>query len=301
MFDFAWIDDFAAARNESLARATGDYALWLDADDVLEPAERNNWSGCSSRLDPHQPTAFVVRCAVRSYARWRRGRDGGGPYSSLPGTRKYPVDVSRPRADPARLAAGQGARAVDRHHRPAHRLQRPGAAGPEARADAKILRSELEVRPDDPFILFNLGSIAVERQEWQQALDFLKHSLARSAPTDSITRKLFAQIARVHQVVGDSTRALQTCEEGLGIDPDDAELWFRKAVVHRIRGESTDAEGCWRRILGLTGPNEFCSIDQGIFGHVTRRNLAALAAERGDHAEADKLVARCARRTPRRP
>jgi glycosyltransferase involved in cell wall biosynthesis len=34
---FVWIDDFAAARNEALARATGDYAFWLDADDLIEP------------------------------------------------------------------------------------------------------------------------------------------------------------------------------------------------------------------------------------------------------------------------
>ncbi|MBV8129996.1 MAG: glycosyltransferase [Planctomycetaceae bacterium] len=40
VFDFAWIDDFAAARNEALAHATGDYAFWLDADDVVDPPER---------------------------------------------------------------------------------------------------------------------------------------------------------------------------------------------------------------------------------------------------------------------
>ncbi len=34
---FAWIDDFAAARNYSFAQATGDWFLWLDADDVLSP------------------------------------------------------------------------------------------------------------------------------------------------------------------------------------------------------------------------------------------------------------------------
>ena len=35
---FAWCDDFAAARNESLRLASGDWILWLDADDLL-PAE----------------------------------------------------------------------------------------------------------------------------------------------------------------------------------------------------------------------------------------------------------------------
>ncbi len=43
MFEFAWIDDFAAARNAALARATGDYAFWLDADDVIDPPERETW------------------------------------------------------------------------------------------------------------------------------------------------------------------------------------------------------------------------------------------------------------------
>ena len=51
------------------------------------------------------------------------------------------------------------------------------------------------------------------------------------------------------------------------------------------------AEQCWRRILGLRRPDQFCSVDRGIYGHVTRRNLAARAAERGDHAGARRLWA----------
>ena len=41
-----WIDDFAAARNEALSHATGDYAFWLDADDVVEPGEREKLGSC---------------------------------------------------------------------------------------------------------------------------------------------------------------------------------------------------------------------------------------------------------------
>lgn len=38
VFDFPWNDDFAAARNEAFSHGTGDYLLWLDADDAI-PAE----------------------------------------------------------------------------------------------------------------------------------------------------------------------------------------------------------------------------------------------------------------------
>lgn len=36
IYSFPWIDDFSAARNFSLSKATGDYIMWLDADDVIE-------------------------------------------------------------------------------------------------------------------------------------------------------------------------------------------------------------------------------------------------------------------------
>ncbi|MED1726204.1 glycosyltransferase family 2 protein [Brevibacillus parabrevis] len=43
LFEFAWIDDFAAARNFAFSQASKDYIFWLDADDVLEEADRERF------------------------------------------------------------------------------------------------------------------------------------------------------------------------------------------------------------------------------------------------------------------
>ena len=36
---FAWCDDFAAARNQSLRLATGEWLFWMDSDDTIDAAD----------------------------------------------------------------------------------------------------------------------------------------------------------------------------------------------------------------------------------------------------------------------
>ena len=148
--------------------------------------------------------------------------------------------------------------------------------------DSRILERLLEESPDEPFVRFNLGFIAVEKSEWKKALGHFQASLDRSAPEDSITRKLYALIARCQQALGSPDEALATCEDGLRLEPDDAALWFRKAVVLRTTGGLEAAQACWEHVLTLRRPEKFSSVDVGIYGHLTRRNLARIAEERRD-------------------
>lgn len=289
VFDFIWVDDFAAARNAALARARGDYAFWLDADDVLEPPQRAKLESVLDGLGQNGESAYVVRCACDPDA------SGGGGATVVDHIRLFPVreDVRwtyrvHEQILPALRVADVPVRWTDVVVR--HTGYADGALRRrKLERDEAILRGELEERPSDPFVLFNLGSIAIELRDWPTALGHLQQSLAGSAPTDSITRKLYALIARCHQMMGDPATALETCAAGLAIDPDDAELHFREAVVRRNSGDRDGAERCWRRILTLTRPERFASVDPGIYGHLTRRNLAALAEERGDGAEAARF------------
>lgn len=41
IYDFKWVDDFSKARNFSFSKATKEYILWLDADDVVSEGDRN--------------------------------------------------------------------------------------------------------------------------------------------------------------------------------------------------------------------------------------------------------------------
>lgn len=43
IYDFTWCDDFSAARNYAFSKATKDFILWLDADDIIEERERSKF------------------------------------------------------------------------------------------------------------------------------------------------------------------------------------------------------------------------------------------------------------------
>jgi glycosyltransferase involved in cell wall biosynthesis len=291
VFDFVWVDDFAAARNAALARATGDYVFWLDADDRIEPPQRSKLKELLASLDrDDNQTAYVVRCSCDPDA-------SGGGATVVDHIRLFPNREEvrwtyrvHEQILPSLRQAGVEVRWTDvtvRHvgyNDPALRKRK-------LERDSKILEAELDERPDDPFVLFNLGSIAIERQDGRAALDYLRRSLQGSAPSDSITRKLYALIARAHQILKDPHAALQVCAEGRAVFPDDAELLFREAVLRRHGGDRAGAEACWRQILTLKRPDKFSSVDMGIYGQLTRRNLAVLAEERGDRTEAAQLWA----------
>jgi len=52
IYDFTWIDDFAAARNFAFTQASKDYIFWLDADDVLLEDDRIKLLNLKQSLDP---------------------------------------------------------------------------------------------------------------------------------------------------------------------------------------------------------------------------------------------------------
>lgn len=51
VFDFKWVDDFSAARNFACQKASMDYWMWLDADDIISEKSQNELLKLKENLD----------------------------------------------------------------------------------------------------------------------------------------------------------------------------------------------------------------------------------------------------------
>ena len=295
VFDFPWCDSFAAARNESLRHATGDWVFWMDADDRLDEDNRGKLRALFAGLG-HDNAAYVMKCLCVP--------DANGTSTVVDHVRLF-----RNRPDvrwtyrvheqilPAVRRAGGEVRWSDvviRHTG----YQDPALRSRKLERDLRILRMEDAERPGDPFTLFNFGQVAQELGRHAEAIPLLRRSLEKSHPKDSIVRKLYALLAGCHRQLGQAGEALAACWQGRVHYPDDAELLFVEAVLLREKGDLSGAEACLRRSLDAPAAGHFASVDAGLRGYKARQNLAVLCQQQGRPAEAEEQFRRVLEERP---
>ncbi|MCR5773454.1 MAG: glycosyltransferase [Lachnospiraceae bacterium] len=71
VFDFAWCDDFSAARNHSYEKASCDYIMWLDADDRMTSENTEKILALKDRLS--REVVPSVRLILAGYERPENG------------------------------------------------------------------------------------------------------------------------------------------------------------------------------------------------------------------------------------
>ena len=64
IYDFAWRDDFTAARNFAFGKGTGDYLFWMDADDVIPREELTKLMDLKASLEEPLPDVVMMNYAV---------------------------------------------------------------------------------------------------------------------------------------------------------------------------------------------------------------------------------------------
>jgi glycosyltransferase involved in cell wall biosynthesis len=228
VFDFPWVDDFAAARNESIRHATRQWVFCLDADDRLDEENRARLRALFSQL-PAGNVAYLMKLLC---------------YPSPPVT-KVQLFRNDPRVRWKYRCGEQICHAVREsggelrwsdvvilhtgYHNPTH-------LSAKAERNLRCYRLENREHPNDPHVLAGIGVQLQNLGQWAEALPYLQESLALSDSTQSCNRYCRAIIAGCHIQLGQIEQALQVCREGLREFPNDADLlekeqWLTSAMM----------------------------------------------------------------------
>ncbi len=290
--DFPWIDDFAAARNAGLERATGDWILMLDADERLEagqgPALRawlaRTWKAAlRQRLLNHTgESGMSAPLEVSALRLWRHAphvRFEGLVHEQLVG---LPGFCGERFADtPVRLV----------HHGYAADVVR--AAGKRDR-NLALLRRQLAApgAERDAFLHFNLGSEHLVREEFAEAVDPLLRALELAAGDETPLRRLpygprlALRAVRALRLAGEPREGARIAERWLGVMPDHTDLAVERALCLADAGDPAGALPRLEAALAMgDGPVAYGSTPglTGALGHALRGELLARL---GRHAEA---------------
>jgi tetratricopeptide (TPR) repeat protein len=258
---FPWSNDFAAARNCSIAEATGDWILVLDADERLFPRHfeamrrlmAKHWAQAVQLfvrnytddanllgwqpIDPAQPESIGFCGYVDSpQARLFRRREGVG-YKGL-------VHET--------LAAkgGHVAPPVYRANVLVHHYKQSRPAGRVESRNRLILdlsRKRSETEPDDPDIWRQRAMAAMDCGERAEAVT----SLERAIELGPQRRDHYFQLASILILIGQAERACEVCRQALDRFPDEPELVQSLGEALLSAGQAADAREAFARSLEL--------------------------------------------------
>jgi len=217
VFSVPWRGDFAAARNETLDRCTGEWILVLDADERFADGQEEQLRAClenagaaaftllvrSAAVLPTGPSVQVMPYA-RLFRRDRRVRFEGtiheqiSPSIERAGGRIIPTSIVI-----EHLGYGRG---VDVLRKKAER-------------NLPLLRERLARDPDDAYAAYQLGNTATMFMRYDEAKPYLRRALRPGGLSASLQALVWNLLAEAELRTGCPAEAEKCCRASLALAP----------------------------------------------------------------------------------
>ena len=249
VYTMPWPGHFAVARNAAFDHATGDWTMWLDADDVLSESSqqailRLKRDGIPDGIDVIEATYesyydAMGRCiaAMRRERLIRRG---------TPGLRwQNPLHECIPHRPEQTLFVPD--LIIEHREDPAKR------AGKTGRYKA-LLESYIDRPADFPMASFYYANELFNERDLPRALEHYERFLAQGVEP-SVTYETLVQIATCRRELGLHEEALRAAEQAYAVDPTRAEAFVRRAFYHFDRSEWAAALPLFEAASALPRPD----------------------------------------------
>jgi tetratricopeptide (TPR) repeat protein len=292
---FPWNGSFADARNASIEAASGDWLIYLDADEHMEADDARHLRALLGRTwregfylvetnytGGSDAGSAVTHMALRVWRNRPQYRFAGRIHEQK--THTMPTYLPE-RFETTRIRV--------RHY---GYLNQRMAAKDKSRRNIQLLEQEAQ-ESRTPFTDYNLGSEYIVLGDHAAARLHLDRSWAalREQGLESVgyAPLLVSRAARARREVGDFDAAVAAVEEGLARFPDHTDLVLEAALTARSRGDLRQAAELAERCLEMgDAPAEYASTTgAGTFLALTL--LAEVHAAQGDRAGQERILRRC--------
>jgi tetratricopeptide (TPR) repeat protein len=252
VYPFAWVDDFSAARNESLRHATGDWIFWLDADEWLDEANgrrlRNLFAGLG---DENAAYVMTQRCLQQaSLTGPSPGADQDVGQVRL--FRRHPEIRWQYRVyeqiQPSVQRLGGALRHTDVViHHPGY--QDAAVYRGKIERNLRLAQLDLAEHPEDAWVLYGLGVFEQLLGNFAESIPYLQRGRDQLPPRARYAAKLHALLVQAHHRLGQGEEARAACRAARSRYPQDPELLFQEGVLLQEAGDVQGAETCLLQLL----------------------------------------------------
>jgi len=260
VFDFSWRGDFSAARNEALKHSRGEWILYIDADERLQPTKR---SYITSLLSNHENVAFTVLfhphsnyTAYREYRIYRndpRIRFKGVIHETMLPSIQAVASEDNLKIGECDLTIKHLGYDSDQKHK--HRRNLP------------LLQKQVKKDPERIYCWWNLGTalaglgdIKGAEKAWENGIHIIRKK-KKVHPADS---QPYVELIRSRYKRGVDISDL--LEEALGMFPEQYLLIWLKGMILKSRQQYEEAVPFFEKLAAM----DISYVDGGILSYDAR-------------------------------
>ena len=290
--DFPWNGSFADARNCSLDSASGDWIIYLDADEHLIPEDAQHLRALTAKT--WREAFYLVE------TNYTGGDDSGSSVAHL----ALRVFKRRPEYRFEGRIHEQKTQAMptylpERFETSEIRIRHFGYlksrinAKDKSRRNIELLEADAREQPG-PFVDFNLGSEYMALGEFHTACQYLDRAWDLLRREDGWSGRgyapmLAARVAQSRREDGDTAGARLAIVEGLRFFPDHTELVLQEAMCARADGDLDEAARLAELCLELGEAPTAYSATVGAGTYLAQCLLAEIRIAQGRPLEAEEL------------